>query len=77
MMYWFDGHVGMMGGWGWLLMVLFWVLAIFGALVLCRRAAPGDAEEARRVPLAVLKERYARGEIGKEEYEQKKRDIES
>lgn len=76
MMYWSDGHGGIMG-WGWLLMVPFWALVIFGAVILFRRIASGDAGGTRRTPLDILKERYARGEIGKEEYEEKKRDIES
>jgi putative membrane protein len=61
-------------------MVLWWVLIILGIVVLVKWLAVGfgpsrggPATESRA--LEVLKERYARGEIGKEEFEQKKRDL--
>ena len=75
---------GMMGGfgWGWLmpiLMILFWGLVIWGIVTLirgvtasgCAASSSGHAEMA----LEVLKRRYARGEISKEEFEGKKRDL--
>jgi len=77
------GDYGM--GWGWgffgvVHMVLWWVLIILGIVVLVKWLAVGfgpsrvgPAIESRA--LEVLKERYARGEIGKEEFEQKKRDL--
>jgi len=37
---------------------------------------PGDAERPRGRGLAVLEERYARGEISREEFLQKKADLE-
>ena len=79
---------GMMGGygpegWGWGIgmigMLLWWVLVILGIVLLARwifgashghggRAAAGRA-------LEILKQRYARGEIDKKEFEEKKRDL--
>jgi putative membrane protein len=36
----------------------------------------GSDDTGRRTPLEIVQERYARGEIGREEYEQKRRDLE-
>lgn len=74
MMYWVDGH-GWMMGWAWIPMLLFWVLAIVGGLLLFRRQSGSNA--GHRTPLDILKIRYAKGEIDREEYEQKRRDLES
>lgn len=68
----------MMGGfsWGWympIFMVLFWVMIIWAIVALVRGTArPGGETESA---LEVLRKRYARGEIDKEEYEGKKKDL--
>jgi putative membrane protein len=71
-------------GWGWSMglgmisMVLFWVLVILGIVVLIKWLIGGPSRQVRETgnrPLEVLKERYARGEIGRDEYEQTKRDL--
>lgn len=75
------GDYGM--GWGFfgiVHMVLWWVLLILGIVVLAKWLAGGSGASRRdrsgdSRALEVLKERYARGEIGKEEFEQKKRDL--
>jgi putative membrane protein len=77
--YWNYGWGGMMG-FGGLMMLLFWVLLIAGAIVLLRRLRarnldPGD-RPAHRSALDILNERYARGDIEREEFEQKRRDLE-
>jgi putative membrane protein len=73
-------------GWGWgmgfgmISMVLFWVLIILGIVILVKWIAAGTSgagQAPAKTALDILKERYARGEIGREEFEQKKRDIES
>lgn len=76
---------GMMGGWGmgWLgmiIMIVFWVLVIVGLVLLIRwliQTTRGDREVYRRgsSALEILKERYAKGEIDKEEFEKMKRDL--
>jgi len=70
-------HEGM-GWWmvfGGIWTVLFWGaltgLVIWGISKLSRRSNPDD----RRHPLEIAKERYARGEISKEEFEQIKKDL--
>ena len=61
-----GGQCGMMGGW-----LIFWIVIIFGVVVvikwLTRFAPPSD--------LHILKKRYAKGEIGKDEFEEKKKDL--
>lgn len=78
------GHgPGMMGGYGggWLgsiIMVAFWVAVIVGIVLLIRwlvvstKSGVSGAEDSA---LEILKKRYARGEIDKKEFEQKKKDL--
>jgi putative membrane protein len=56
-------------------MLLFWGLLIAAIVILIRRSlgARGCGEKSA---LDLLKERYARGEIERDEFEQKKRDLE-
>ena len=70
------GNYGM-GWFGGIFMIAFWVLVIAGVVFLVRwlvvssrkseRGSGGDS------PLEILKSRYARGEINKEEFEGKKK----
>ena len=69
------------GNWGWgggMGMVLFWG-ALIVVIVLVVRSLGNDAAARKddKTPLQILKERYARGEIGKDEFEQKQRDLEA
>lgn len=74
---------GMMGGFGgfgigWILMVLFWVLFIMGIIFFIRSViTPGQSSSSpsTRNALDILKERYARGEIDKKEFESMKKDL--
>lgn len=74
-----NGFEGM--GWGWIglgaiHMVLFWVLVILGIVALVRLLGGGVRDEAPRdSALDILKARYAKGEITREQFEQMKRDI--
>jgi putative membrane protein len=70
---------GMMwGGWGfgWIFMIIFWGLVVVGFIFLIRWLI-GTAKITRveESALDILKKRYARGEINKEEFEQKKKDL--
>lgn len=72
---------GMMGGFGTMgFMGIFWVL-VLGLIIWAVVAAvrPGESSSSDSATassaLDVLKKRYARGEINKEEYEEKKRDL--
>ncbi|MBI4297174.1 MAG: SHOCT domain-containing protein [Chloroflexi bacterium] len=74
-----DGNMGW-GGWliGVPFMILFWGLLILGIVALVRYlglSGPGAGQRHEDTPLDILKRRYVRGEIDKEEFEQKKRDL--
>ncbi|MCX7668189.1 MAG: SHOCT domain-containing protein [Atribacterota bacterium] len=52
-----------------------WVVLIVGILYFLIRTAGERRTEYREDPLEILKRRYARGEISREEYEQMKKDL--
>ena len=76
---------GMMGwgyGMGWIgmiLMAVFWIAVIVGIVFLIRwlmvSTGSGFRGKAEESALEILKKRYARGEIKKEEFEEKKKDL--
>lgn len=70
----------MMGGVGWVFMLLFWGFAIAGILFTVRwflfRGKSGKDDRPHQSPLDILKSRYARGEIAEEEYNRMKKDLE-
>lgn len=73
MMYWFSNSP-FMHGFGGIFMILFWILLIVLVFFLVKKSltTTGDQETAQEI----LKKRYARGEISKEEFERMKKDIE-
>ncbi len=79
MMYGYYGPGwGYMGAGGWILMILFWAFIIFGIIALVRWSTHGGGHwhgHGERTALDVLKERYARGEIDRKEFEEKKKDL--
>jgi putative membrane protein len=73
---WGAWHWGM--GSGWIFAILFWVLVLVAVIALAKWLSSSIAwPGASRRPLDILRERYARGEITRDEYEQMRRDIES
>ncbi|RJQ62950.1 MAG: SHOCT domain-containing protein [Desulfobacteraceae bacterium] len=79
---------GMMDGWGMggvgmIFMMIFWVLVIVGLVLLIKwlfDATRGEKFRSGGSPsgsraLDILKERYARGEIDKAEFESRRRDL--
>ncbi|HKY84924.1 MAG TPA: SHOCT domain-containing protein [Anaerolineales bacterium] len=69
-------------GFGLLLFLLFSVLLVLGAVWLVRAVFPGAASQPGASPRAdsstrqVLDQRYARGEISKDEYDRIRKDLE-
>ena len=80
-----DWHMGpgMMGSWGMggfgmIFMIVFWVLAIAGLvffviwLIQAATGQKGNIDNNSSRAIEILKERYARGEIDKAEFEKKR-----
>lgn len=66
-------------GFGMFFMLLFWGLIILGIVALVKwltGLSVNTGASPRKTALQILEERYARGEIEREEFEQKKRDLE-
>jgi putative membrane protein len=80
MMMWWD-HMGGYGGWmgfGAITMLLFWIILNLAIVVLWRavaRAQPTATASREKSAIQILEERYARGEIGKEEFVEKRKDL--
>jgi len=73
----YMGDMGWNSGWSWFgltHMLLWWALLILGISVLAKWLI-GSGRTSGGHALEVLQVRYARGEIGKEEYERMKRDL--
>ncbi|MFQ5846511.1 MAG: SHOCT domain-containing protein [Candidatus Methylomirabilales bacterium] len=58
-----------------LMMIVFWGLVIVGLVLGIRWLLSQGKESRSDSALDILKHRYARGEVDKEEYEAKKRDL--
>jgi putative membrane protein len=68
------GEHFMFGGFMW----IFWIIVIIGLVFLIKGIVQqGNPKESKsgETPLDILKKRYARGEINKEEFEQRKKDL--
>lgn len=66
--------------WGWgiammAMMFLFWALVIIGLVVGIRWLLGRGRDVGKDSALEILRRRYARGEINKDEFEAKKRDL--
>ncbi len=70
----YDGHF-FGGGFMW----IFWVLIIVGIFFVFQNMAKensgGSAD--KETPIEILKKRYARGEIDEEEFERRRKELES
>lgn len=75
MPYYFD-HMYGMSAFGGFWMLIFWV-AFIAFIIWIVREVIGRKTDDKSKALDILKERYAKGEIDKKEFEGKKKDLES
>ena len=69
-MHWMDGFGG-----GWM-MFLWWAIIIAAIIFIVKLLTSGSNSPKRdKSAIEILNERYAKGEISKEEFEEKKQDI--
>lgn len=70
-----DYGYGMMGSFG-IAAIIFWILIIIGLILLIKYLWESNREKnVAESALEALKKRYARGEISREEFEEKKKDL--
>ncbi len=68
---------GMMGGFGWMWVPMLFFMVVVGLIIWAVVAAVGRSSESKGgdSALDILRQRYARGEISREEYEAKRKDL--
>lgn len=78
MMYYYNDFMPVnMFGFGSIVMVLFWVFVIYGIFSLFKHTTQAHKNTTNSThALNILKERYVKGEITKEQFEVMKKDIE-
>jgi putative membrane protein len=71
------GGFGM--GFGFIFMILFWVIIIWAISASVKwfshQQHQCQRETKNKTPIEILQERYAKGEINKQEFEEKKKDL--
>lgn len=76
---WGYGHMGGLGygfGLGFIFQILFWIIVIWLVISLVRYHKDGGQDRKEDGAMEILKKRYAKGEITKEEFEKMKKDLE-
>lgn len=71
------GLYGIGGFGGGLFMILFWILLIISIVALVKYTISGRKSDSSKNASDILKERYASGEIDKNEFEAKKKDLQN
>jgi putative membrane protein len=64
-------------GFGGIFMWQFWILVIVGVAWLIKAIVSDDGRGKHLSALDILKQRYARGEIDQQEFQQKRKDLEN
>jgi putative membrane protein len=77
MRYGWGYPVGGFGLWTWIPELIFWLILIFLFISLFRHHSARHQwmDDERKTPLDYLKERYAKGEIDKKQFEEMKKDL--
>jgi putative membrane protein len=70
-----DGYGYGMGSGMWIFGLIFWILILIGLVLLIKYLWEGRGARKEESALEILKKKYARGEISKEEFEEKKKDM--
>ena len=63
------------GGWMIIVWVIIIALIVWGVIALVKRGSSTSDTSHKRDPLEIAKERYAKGEISKQEYEEIKKNL--
>ena len=63
------------GGWMWILWIVIIGLVVWGIIALVKHTSSTSDTSQKRSPLEIAGERYAKGEISKEEYEEIKKNL--
>lgn len=71
------GYGMLFGGWiGWVFMILWWAIVVIAVIALVRWAVKFKKYHgADKSPVEIIKERYAKGEITREEFEKMRKDL--
>ena len=80
MEHYYGGGYGFMGGFGFFFMILFWGLIVWAIIAGVRMLSGGHGHSCHGGShgddaMKTLRERYAKGEITKEQFDQMKKDL--
>jgi len=63
-------------GGSWFIVILWWIIIVTVVVVITKLTSPRQGIQFKEdSAIEILKKRYARGEISKEEFEEKKKDL--
>ncbi len=66
---------GMVMGWWWIISIAIFIVVIWLSFKYAKKRNPRN-QPGYQSPMEILEDRYARGEINKQEFEERKKDLE-